>query len=108
MQEPTFAILTSLASGPRHGYAIMADVLDVTDGAIRLQAGTLYGALERLRCRGHVQVAGEEVVSGRLRRSYTLTPTGTELLRAEAARRRAAADRALGRLAASGKAAVAR
>ena len=108
MQEPTFAILTSLASGPRHGYAIMADVLDVTDGAIKLQAGTLYGALERLRGDGHVRVAGEEVVSGRLRRSYTLTPAGTDLLRAEAARRRAAADRALGRLAAFGGAAVAR
>jgi DNA-binding PadR family transcriptional regulator len=106
MQEPTFAILTSLASGPRHGYAIMADVLDVTGGAVKLQAGTLYGALERLRTDGHVEVAGEEIVSGRLRRSYMLTPTGTELLRAEAARRRAAADRALARLDAPGVAVV--
>jgi len=86
----------------------MADVLDVTDGAVKLQAGTLYGALERLRGDGHVQVDGEEVVNGRLRRSYALTPEGTDLLRTEAARRRAAADRALGRLAAFDGAAVAR
>lgn len=108
MQEPTFAILTSLASGPRHGYAIMADVLDVTDGAVKLQAGTLYGALERLRNDGQVEVASEEVVSGRLRRSYALSSNGVVLLQAEAARRRAAADRALSRLAAFGGVAVAR
>lgn len=98
IQEPTFAILTSLATGPRHGYAIMSDVAEVTDGAVRLQAGTLYGALERLRSAGHVEIAGEEVVNGRLRRSYSLTAAGVELLRIEAERRQAVAGKALNRL----------
>ena len=106
MHEPTFAILTSLATGPRHGYAIMSDVKEVTHGAINLQPGTLYGALERLRGDGQIEVAGEEVVNGRLRRSFALTPRGAELLRSEAARRRTAADRALSRLDAFGGVAV--
>jgi len=101
MQEPTFAILTSLADGPRHGYAIMADVAELTERAVRLQAGTLYGALERLRVDGRVEISGEEVVNGRLRRSYALTASGAEMLRTEAERRRIVADKALRRLSTS-------
>ena len=49
MQEPTFWILTSLAAGPRHGYGIMTDVERISEGGLRLRAGTLYAALDRLR-----------------------------------------------------------
>ena len=44
----TFQILLTLADGERHGYAIMREVADRTDGAVRLGPGTLYGSLKRL------------------------------------------------------------
>ncbi|MEO3870364.1 hypothetical protein ABGB18_16245 [Nonomuraea sp. B12E4] len=41
MQEPTFLILTALASGPQHGYGVIADVHRISDGQVQLRAGTL-------------------------------------------------------------------
>ena len=52
MQEPTFLILTSLAAGPQHGYGIMTDVAQISEGRVRLRAGTLYAALDRLSLAG--------------------------------------------------------
>ena len=80
MQEATFLILTSLAEGSQHGYGIINDVTEISGGRVRLRAGTLYTALDRLRVDGLVEVDGEEVVEGRLRRYYRLTPDGTKLL----------------------------
>ncbi len=101
MQEPTFAILTALAQGPRHGYAIITDAAELSGGNVRLQPGTLYAALDRLSGKGLVEVAGEEVVNGRLRRTYRLTGDGSVVLKAEARRRQALASSALSRLSAS-------
>jgi DNA-binding PadR family transcriptional regulator len=86
LQEATFLILTSLAAGPQHGYGIMTDVADISDGSVKLRAGTLYAALDRLREAGLADVDREEIVDGRLRRYYRLTPTGSQKLAAEAAR----------------------
>lgn len=98
MREPTFLLLTTLTAGPRHGYAIISDVLELSDGSIRLQAGTLYAALDRLRAEDLVTVSAEEVVQGRLRRYFSLTEKGVAVLGAEAERRRAVTDRTLARL----------
>ena len=98
MQEATFLILTSLAAGAQHGYGITADVLEISDGRVRLLAGTLYAALDRLREEGLIDVDREEVVDGRLRRYYRLTPEGGAQLAAEATRLRARAGAALARL----------
>src|SRR5581483_5384921 len=68
MQEATFLILTALAAGSRHGYGILADVARISEGRVRLRAGTLYAALDRLRIDGLVEAGREEVVEGRLRR----------------------------------------
>src|SRR5258708_40332024 len=73
MQEATFLILTSLAAGTQHGYGITADVLEISGGRVRLLAGTLYAALDRLRAEGLIAVDREEVVDGRLRRYSRLT-----------------------------------
>src|SRR6266851_3309061 len=86
MQEPTFMILTALADRAQHGYGIMTDVAGISQGRVKLRAGTLYAALDRLLGDGIVGVDREEVVDGRLRRYYRLTPPGVELLAAEAAR----------------------
>ncbi|MGI8696540.1 MAG: PadR family transcriptional regulator [Mycobacteriales bacterium] len=99
MQEPTFLILTALADRPQHGYGIMTDVDGISGGRIRLRAGTLYAALDRLCSQGWVQADHEEVVDGRLRRYYRLTPQGGDRLGAETARLRSNADTAARRLA---------
>ena len=54
MREPTFLILSALADGPKHGYAIIQDAVDQSEGRVRLQAGTLYAALDRLASEGLV------------------------------------------------------
>ncbi len=98
MQEPTFAILTALAQGPRHGYAIITEAAELSGGSVRLQPGTLYAALDRLAGEGLVEVSGEEVVNGRHRRSYRLTSDGRTVLELEARRRQSLASSALHRL----------
>ena len=98
MQEATFLILTALAAGSQHGYGIITDVQQISGGRVRLRAGTLYTALDRLRADGLIGVDREEVVDSRLRRYYRLTPKGSQLLAAEAARLRENATAALARL----------
>jgi DNA-binding PadR family transcriptional regulator len=98
MQEATFMILTALANGSQHGYGIITDVREISAGRIKLRPGTLYSALDRLRTDKLIDVDREEVVDGRLRRYYRLTPEGTKLLTAEAGRLRAHATVALTRL----------
>jgi DNA-binding PadR family transcriptional regulator len=98
MQEATFLILTALAASSQHGYGILTDVQEISGGLVRLRAGTLYTALDRLRADGLVEVDREEIVEGRLRRYYRLTPAGSDLLADEAARMQANAQAALSRL----------
>jgi DNA-binding PadR family transcriptional regulator len=98
MQEATFLILTALADGSQHGYGIITDVAEISAGRLRLRAGTLYTALDRLRSDELIEVDREEIVDGRLRRYYRLTPAGGRRLAAEAARLQAHAATALRRL----------
>lgn len=98
MQEATFLILTALAAGNQHGYGILTDVREISGGRVQLRAGTLYTALDRLRADGLVEADREEIVEGRLRRYYRLTPSGSDLLAEEAARMQANAQAALARL----------
>jgi len=98
MQEATFLILTALASSAQHGYGIITDVREISGGQVRLGAGTLYTALDRLRAEGLVVPDHEEIVDNRLRRYYALTPYGAQVLAAEAARLKANASAAMSRL----------
>jgi DNA-binding PadR family transcriptional regulator len=98
MQEATFLILTALATGSQHGYGIISEVAEISGGRVRLRAGTLYTALDRLRADELIEVDREEVVDNRLRRYYRLTPEGGRRLAAEAARMQANANAALRRL----------
>jgi DNA-binding PadR family transcriptional regulator len=100
LHEPTFLLLTALAEGPQHGYGIITDVERMSGGRVRLRAGTLYAALDRVVTEGLAEVDREEVVDGRLRRYYRLTPSGGDRLAAEVARLRhnaAIAAKRLGR-----------
>ena len=98
LQEPTFLLLTALAQGPQHGYGIMTDVERMSEGRVKLRAGTLYAALDRVVAEGLVEADREEVVDGRLRRYYRLTPPGGDRLVAEVERLRSNAAVAAKRL----------
>lgn len=108
VQEPTFLILTALAAGPQHGYGIITDVVRISDGQVRLRAGTLYAALDRLHGEGLIGVDREEVVQTRLRRYYKLTNAGAERLSAEVQRLRRHAHAASRRMRAAGLTALRR
>jgi DNA-binding PadR family transcriptional regulator len=73
--EPAVLVMVSLAEGPKHGYAITADVEAVT--GFRLGPGTLYGAIARLEERGLI----EPVRSKDRRRPYRLTSAGVRTLK---------------------------
>jgi DNA-binding PadR family transcriptional regulator len=98
MQEPTFLILTALIPEPLHGYALLSEVENVSGGRVRLRVGTLYASLDRLAEERLVAVDSEEVVRGRLRRTYRLTGAGAEALAAEVDRMAALTRKARARL----------
>jgi PadR family transcriptional regulator len=98
MQEPTFLIMTALASGPQHGYGIMTDVAQISGDRVKLRAGTLYAALDRLCTAGQLEIDHDEIADGRLRRYYRLTRAGRAQLAAETSRLRANAAVAAQRL----------
>ena len=77
--DPSLLILASLAGGPRHGYAMMEDILQFS--GTRLEPGTLYGALARLEKRGWIVPLPAED----RRRPYRLTAAGATALREQLA-----------------------
>jgi PadR family transcriptional regulator PadR len=86
IREPTYFALAALMDGPLHGYAIIKRAEELSGGRVRMAAGTLYAALDRLSAEGLLRVLSEEVVNGRARRYYGLTDEGAAVLRAEADR----------------------
>ena len=100
MREPTFWILTAIASEPRHGYGVIQEAAALSGGRVKLQAGTLYAALDRLAAEGLVEVDREEIVDGRTRRYYRLNDAGAAALGVETERMRTSLDAATAQLAA--------
>lgn len=98
LTEPAFFILTALVGAPRHGYGIVGEVAELSEGRVQLRIGTLYGVLDRLVGDGLVEPDHDEVQQGRLRRYYRLTDEGGLALAAEAARQAANARVASERL----------
>lgn len=98
--DPTTLILTSLAEGPKHGYALQRDI--EAFAGVALGPGTLYGAIGRLEGRGLI----EPVEDGSARRRpYRLTAAGAQSLEAALADMRAIVDAGSARLAAAPRAA---
>ena len=74
MSDPSILVLSSLAGGDKHGYAMMEDIERF--GGVRLGPGTLYGAITRLEEHGWIApVASED-----RRQPYTITGAGREHL----------------------------
>jgi DNA-binding PadR family transcriptional regulator len=93
--DPSLLILSSLASGAKHGYAMMEDIRDFS--GTQLEPGTLYGALARLERRGWVEPLPEQ----ERRRPYRLTAMGVAVLREQLASMQRVVATGLGRLATS-------
>lgn len=86
----TFHILLSLAAGERHGYAIIQNVAQRTNGELQLSAGTLYRSIQRMQEQGLIAESRRRPALGddERRRYYRLTPFGSTVAEAEAARLR--------------------
>lgn len=86
MTETAFWILTALAAGRRHGYAVLGDVERLSGGSVTLRVTTLYASLDRLEREGRIRSAGDDIVDGRARRYYEILNLGRDELTAEADR----------------------
>jgi len=85
LQEPTFYILLALRGGEKHGYAILKEVAELSEGRIQLSTGTLYGALYRLLDQGLIEQV-EVKDNGRGKKIYRLTRSGLEAFDVEVSR----------------------
>ncbi len=81
--------MAALSESPRHGYAIIKDVLERTQGAVSLSTGTLYGLIKRLLADGLIVEAIRRPAADaddERRRYYRLTDLGRAVAIAEARR----------------------
>lgn len=92
MSDPTLLVLSSLAGGEKHGYAMMEDI--EAFAGVRLGPGTLYGAITRLEERGWIRpTPGDD-----RRRPYAITNSGREHLQEQLSALNAIVKTGLGRL----------
>jgi len=84
-----FHIMLVLADGENHGYAIMREVAENTQGKMRLGPGSLYGTIKRMLADGWIEESDERPdpeLDDERRRYYRLTGVGRKLVQAEAER----------------------
>lgn len=89
MTPQVFQILLSLADGPKHGYAIIADIRGRTSDEMQLTASTLYDALARLADQALIEVTAAPSDAASVdsrRRYYQLTAAGREAAQQESSR----------------------
>jgi len=87
LSRDTFHILVALAGGDRHGYYIMQEIAERTEGKVRLSPSTLYSAIKRLLEEGLIEELDERPDpehDDERRRYYRLTPSGKRAAIAEA------------------------
>ena len=82
----TLHILVALMAGEKHGYAIMGEVEALSDGAVRMGPGTLYGSIKRMLADGWIEETVERPdpsLDDQRRRYYRLTGVGELVVKAE-------------------------
>ena len=80
LTEPVFYILLRLHR-PAHGYALMKDIAEMTDGRVKLGAGSLYGALDTLQKKGWIRALDEYPRDRKI--EYIITDTGKQFFEKE-------------------------
>ena len=86
LPSATLHILVALGGGEKHGYAIMSDVERLSDGAVRMGPGTLYGSIKRMLADGLIEETAERpdpALDDQRRRYYRLTALGRQVGAAE-------------------------
>src|SRR5438309_6008426 len=86
LPSATFHVLLVLAEGEKHGYGIMREIEQISDGAVRMGPGTLYGTIKRLLEIGLVEETGERPdpeSDDERRRYYRITGLGERVAAAE-------------------------
>lgn len=93
-------IVLALLGGELHGYALMRRVAELSDGAVKMGAGTLYGTLNRLVEDGLIEETTDRIArgDGERRRYYTLTGDGRAVALDELERLRGLVHRVAGHL----------
>lgn len=89
LQPRDFLILLALAGGERHGYGLIREIHDLTDGGVRMDPANLYRAIKRLLRDGLVEDLGRrpsELAGDERRRFYAMTREGQRLATLEATR----------------------
>src|SRR5258708_30652224 len=87
LPQAAFHIMVALAASERHGYAMMQEVADGTEGKLRLGPGTLYGSIKRMLEDGLIAEHEPRAAAGdERRRYYRLTAFGRRVASAETAR----------------------
>ena len=82
-------VLMTLEKGERHGYGIVTDIAEQTEGRMKLVPGNLYAVIQRLESKGLLGETAKRPapdLDDRRRRYYEITPFGRQVLRAEAVR----------------------
>lgn len=84
LTEALFYILLAVRK-PNHGYGIIQEVEQLTNGRVSLGAGTLYGAIQSLEKKGWISIYSEDTTS-RKKKEYLITATGREVFAEETKR----------------------
>lgn len=86
LPSASFHVLLVLAEGEKHGYGVMREVEQISDGTVRMGPGTLYGTLKKLLEIGLVEESGERPdpdIDDQRRRYYRITGLGERVAAAE-------------------------
>lgn len=83
LTESYYYILLCLANGPNHGYGIMQDAARLSEGAVKIGSGTMYGATGNMMKKGWIVESNQHEEGMERRRMYELTDTGREVLQGE-------------------------
>ena len=86
LSAAAFHILIALGEGDKHGYAVMQEVAERTDGALRMSPGTLYGTIRKILDEGLIEESFGRAADDERRRYYRLTRFGRAVAAAEAER----------------------
>ena len=87
MAPAVFQILIALADRPLHGYGIMLDIADRSDGKVKMSPGTLYGSIKQMLEDGLIEeMDSRPAADDERRRYYRLTRDGRDAARQEMAR----------------------